>query len=63
MGEKALDKAENVPLVGGVIFTSEEWLVEGRKMLVFGERMVGEKGTGQEYLGKDDEETFGICRY
>lgn len=38
-------------------------MVEGRTLLIFGERMVGEKGMAQEYLGRDGEEKFGICRY
>lgn len=48
-------------LVGGSVFTSEEWMAERRKMLIFGERMVGEKGMARECLGKDGEEKFGIC--
>lgn len=51
-GEKALDKAENTVPLGGFIFTSEEWPVEGRKLLTFGERMVGGEGLAQGCLGR-----------
>lgn len=48
-------------LVGGSIFTSEEWMAERKKMLIFVESMVGEKGMARECLGRDGEEKFGIC--
>lgn len=60
-GEKALDKAENALPLGGFIFTSEEWPVEGRKLLTFGERMVEGKAW-RRGVWDGEEEQFGICR-
>lgn len=40
-----------MPLAGGFIFTSEERVVEGRDVLMFGEGMAGENGMAQSVWG------------